>query len=103
MQVEAYRCDFCGVIKEEKYISGITPVEDLFDKLESYPLQMNQRKTNVHFCNDCYRNNVLIATEKQINRKKDESLYKQKIKELALAFKRQCVLNVRTKRIFTID
>lgn len=103
MKVQAYRCDFCGMIKEEKYIVGINPLEDLFEKIKSFPIMSNPEKTNVHICTNCTRENAAVPAANQVNRKKNESEYKAKYEELSFILRSQCVHNVRSGKVFKID
>lgn len=96
-KVNAYRCNYCGQIKEEKSITGILPTEDLFDKLNGYPITNKLDKTEVHFCTDCYNAAVLRVAAVAIDRKRFEDLYKEKLKELSYSFKYQTVYNFRNK------
>lgn len=59
-KVIAYRCNYCHIIKDESEIFGIIPTEDLFNKILSYPSINKLDKTNVHYCVECYKNNVTI-------------------------------------------
>lgn len=100
-KVIAYRCDFCGLIKPDRYITGINPTEDMFNTLEGYPVVTNNEKTGVHICTDCYNENVMRTAGVAVNRKRNEDEYKAKLKELAYSVKKQCVRNVATgKKVF---
>lgn len=99
MKVEAYKVDCCGAIVIEKDVVGINPVEDLFDRLESWPFVHNPNKTTVHICMHCYSDKVLQMAEKQVNRKKDENAYKQKLKELSFSFRDSVVKSFISKQI----
>lgn len=92
VKVEAYRCDYGMHIVELDGIIGINPIEDMFDKLLSYPI-CKPDKTNVHACGECYKKVVLIPAGNLVNRKKSETAYKAKIKELGYGFRSQAVRN----------
>lgn len=99
MKVEAYKVDCCGSIVIEKDVVGINPIEDLFDKLESYPFVSNPNKVTVHICMHCFSDKVLQVAEKQVNRKKDEEAYKKKLKELSYAFRDSVVKSFVSRKI----
>lgn len=102
MKVEAYRCDYCGRIKDYHAITGIYPIEDMFDKQRSYPVCPDPAKTNVHFCTECY-NKVVIEKARTVDRRNDERLYELKVKELGFLIRSACVRNVMTKKIFVTN
>ena len=95
-KVNAYRCDYCGELKTEGSIVGISPVQDLFDKLNSYKIISNPEKAEIHGCTDCY--NYCMTEANSINRKKYEALYIEKRTEAGLMFRQQAVLNSYNKR-----
>jgi hypothetical protein len=90
-KVNAYRCDYCGQIKTEDKVVGISKIQDLFDALHSYKVINNPDKADVHGCTDCY--NYCLSEANSINRKKYEQLYIDKRTENGLMFRQQCVLN----------
>ena len=86
-KVNAYRCDFCGVVKEDKECSGISPVKDMFDPLESNKACPCEN-SDVHFCLDCYRVQVLNATANMTYRNaSDDAKNAKTLKEMTYAFK----------------
>lgn len=95
MKIEAYRCDFCGNIKEAEATVGVSTQEDIFEKLKSYPIIANPAKATVHHCTDCYNIHVLQIAEATVNRKKDEYLYKLKIDELSLSLRTGAVMRAK--------
>lgn len=97
MHVKAYICDYNNHIVHEDEITGINPVEDFFDRQLSYPITNKPEKANIHFCTQCYNENVLIPAQNTTNRKKDEELYKLRLKELAFAFRSTTVANYNKK------
>ena len=101
-KVEAYRCDRCGNIKPYKGIVGIIAVEDMFDKMRSYPVNTKPEKCMVHVCTDCYASEV---TEKAriIDRGKNQREYDLKVKELGFNLRQTCVFNVRDKRLARLE
>lgn len=101
MKVDAYRCNYCGHIKDSDEITGINPTEDMFNKLDSYPITTKLHTTNIHFCIECYKDKVVKAAEIAIDRKRFEEQYKMKIKELGYGFRYQTVYNSR-KGIFSV-
>ena len=95
-KVNAYQCNFCGKIQTEDKIVGISPVQDMFLELKSYPVIKNPEKTNVHGCLDCY--NYCMFQANSINRKKYESLYLQERDAAGFNFRKQCVYNSLSKQ-----
>lgn len=95
-KVQAYQCDFKNHLVIEKYIMGIDPVEDLFDRQASFPTVFHPERTNVHYCLDCYREHVLIPASNMVDRKKDERGYELKVKELGYGLRAQTVANWQT-------
>ena len=93
--VTAYRCDYCFQIKLDTEIVGIIPTEDLFDRLRSYPTTSKSHKTQIHYCLECYKHNVLNMVEKFVTRKKNEIEYKAKVLEFSYSLRAKCVSNVR--------
>lgn len=90
-KVNAYRCDYCGEIKTEKEIVGISLNADMFEQLKSYPIIKNPEKAEVHGCTDCY--NYCMIEANSINRKKFELTYIQKRTEAGFNFRKQSVYN----------
>jgi ribosomal protein S26 len=99
MKVKAYRCDKCGRVRPEDEIMGITPIEDMFEALRSFPLCEKLDETNVHFCITCYDSDV-ISKANYVNKRKNMDEYNLKIKELGYALKQTCVFNVRNNKKF---
>jgi hypothetical protein len=95
--VKAYRCDCCGSIKLVDEFVGVSPVEDMFEKLNSFPTISTPAamdKGSIHHCLDCYSKYVLVPSENAVNRKFNENGYKLKLKELHYDLRRKCVENV---------
>jgi len=90
-KVNAYQCNFCGKIETEDKIVGISPIQDLFDELKSYPIVKNLEKTNVHGCTDCY--NYCMLQANSINRKKYEQIYIKERQTAGYNFRKQSVYN----------
>lgn len=99
MKVEAFRCDYCGNIRPDDEITGVNPIEDLHDRMLSFPIMANNTKTNVHFCTTCY-NKVVIEKARLVDRKKDERLYELKLKELQYLLRSTCVSNIIQRKKF---
>lgn len=68
--VEAYRCDYCFELKTEQEVIGVTPIEDLFDRLASYPINYKNKTCRVHCCMECHKKYVTIEAQKFTNRRK---------------------------------
>jgi hypothetical protein len=97
MKVEAYRCDRCGAIRQYDGIVGIIAIEDMFDRLSSYPTDTKPERCKVHVCTECY-NKEVVEKARVIDRGKDNRGYELKVKELAFNLRQTCVFNVRDKR-----
>ena len=95
-KVESYRCDYCGQIKDSENIVGISLVEDIFDRLLSFPIIKHNTNAEVHGCTDCY--NYCMTEASSINRRKYEQLYIDKRKEAGYNFRKQCVFNFIEKK-----
>lgn len=93
----AYICDYKDHLMEDNAIIGISSIEDMFDKLLSYPIVKNSAKAYIHVCTDCYKKSVLIPASRDVDRKKDEEAYVTKVKELAYGFRSKAVSNWRLK------
>lgn len=102
MKVEAFRCDYCGHVKEENEMTGVIPMEDMFEKLKSFPICNNPAKASVHFCLSCYQKAV-IEKIRTMDRKKDERGYELKLLELSYLLKSTCVSNVRNRKKFILQ
>lgn len=96
----AYICDYKDHLMEENAIIGINPIEDLYDRLMSYPIVKNSAKTDVHACTECYKKAVLIPASHEVDRKRNEKAYAAKVKELSYGFRAQTVHNHRLKNKF---
>lgn len=92
-KVAAFICDYKNHLVSEEKAVGINPVEDLFDKVASYPTVMNPNKAKIHYCVECYNTDVIMRVRKLADRKDGEDLYKTKLKELAFALRSQTVHN----------
>lgn len=97
MKVEAYRCDRCGKIKSYEAIVGIIAIEDMFDRMASFPTSTKPEKCFVHVCTECY-NKEVVEKARVIDRGKDNRGYELKVKELGYNLRQTCVFNVRDKR-----
>jgi hypothetical protein len=82
-KVKAFKCDYCGKIVEYDECVGLKPIEDIFDRLKSYPVVNNPSKAEVHFCVSHYRELVTAPAESQYNRRINEAGYARKCDELA--------------------
>lgn len=92
VKVEAYICDYGNHLVHVDGIVGVNPIEDMFDKISSYPI-CHQDKTRIHICGECYREHVLIPAQNMVDRKKDERLYELKVKELGYDVRSKAVRN----------
>jgi hypothetical protein len=97
MKTEAYVCDFCQELRYSAEVTGIMAQEDLFSKLDGYPIIPHADRALIHLCNTCYNLHVVAAAERTANRKQNEEGYKLKLKELSYLVKSQCVANYNKK------
>ena len=98
-KVNAYQCDFCGVVKTEEHCNGISSVQNAFDPLESNKV-CECEKSEVHFCLECYREQVLVATENMCFRKRFDEDNRQKVlKEMTYAFKQAIFYKLKEKSL----
>lgn len=97
MKVEAYRCDRCGRLVDSESAIGVSASEDMFDRKASYPLIWNPDKAVIHVCTDCMRDHAMVPAQNQIDRRKDEHLYKLKVQELSYDVRFQAVRNAWTR------
>jgi hypothetical protein len=93
MKIEAYECDNCGILKSVDEVVGITEVLDMFDKLMSYPIITPPAKARVHMCVGCYNDIAVNSAQRQVDRRKDEHAYADKLKETTYMLRSQCVTN----------
>lgn len=96
--VSAYRCDHCGKIVPSEDTVGINPVEDMFDRLASYPTVFTpvaMSKCLIHYCTTCYQDHVLTPAANLSNRRKDEHGYELKVRELSYGLRAETVRRVR--------
>lgn len=102
-KANAYVCDYADHLVSELEAVGINAVEDMYDKLLSFPAVFTpvaMSRCDIHFCNDCWAKAVLIPAGVQVTRKQSrlkEREYELKIKELAFGFRSQTVKNHRDK------
>lgn len=94
-KVEAYRCDNCRRLVPDDEALGINPVEDMFDRLSSFPSMSWPERTDIHYCIGCYRDVVTVPASNLVNRKADEAGYKAKLRELFYGLRSQAVHNYR--------
>jgi hypothetical protein len=90
---KAYRCEYCNTIKdaERNVMSGVIYTEDLFDKEKSFPSTDNLDNTKIHFCFDCYRENVILPAMNRADRKKDEPGYRALIATFSFIFRKEVI------------
>ena len=93
MKVDAYLCDHCGKLFKSDEVVGVSTVEDMFDRLSSYPVVYNPTKTEVHVAVACWKDAVARPAANMVDRRKDERGYELKMKELAYGLKAQSVKN----------
>jgi hypothetical protein len=93
MKVEAYRCDYCGHIKEAEEIVGVSRKQDMFDRMKSFPVTNFPEREQVHYCTDCYNQHVIYVAEREVDRKRDEEKYRLKVLEMSYNLAHQCVAN----------
>ena len=87
-------CNCCGKIRPAAEVVGVLAVEDMYDKLRSYPTQHTPvaiERCNVHYCIICYDEKVLrkITADKGKQREQWDNQHS----EYAYMLRRNCVLN----------
>lgn len=97
MKAEAYVCDYCNELKFSAEVVGVKPIEDLFNKLDGYPIDPHPDRQSIHLCTSCYNKHAVGIAERETNRKKDEKAYEIKLKEMSYLIKSQCVTNYNKK------
>jgi hypothetical protein len=97
-KVEAYYCDYGGHLMDAEHSIGVKPIEDLLDKIHSYPIINNPAKAEIHFCLKCYREKVLVPASNLVDRRRDEKGYKLKVNELAFGLRSSAVFNWRNHK-----
>lgn len=97
MKAEAYRCDVCLTLVHAEDAVGVRPVEDLFDRVKSFPTVLNPAKADIHYCLQCYRSKVIDAAIATVNRKRDEEGYKQQLAVLGYNLRKLAVKNYAIK------
>lgn len=94
---EAFICDYKNHLVTEDRAVGVIPVEDVFDKLHSFPSHKGRGSKpsdcRIHYCLDCYRDFVLTPAANMVDRRLDEEGYKKKVLELAYGLRSQTVRN----------
>lgn len=95
-KVNAFRCDYCGKIKESSNVVGISQQQDFIDALKSFPTIKNADKANVHGCLDCYK--FCMRNADSINRKRYEQEYIKERDAAGFDFRKQCVYNAINKK-----
>lgn len=99
--VSAYGCDYCGQMKPEKNIVAVSPVQDMFDNLKSYPSIYRQLdRFTVHYCVSCYTVNVSDAAEKASPRRVSADLHTDLIRQYGYVFRLRCLNNQLAKKFF---
>jgi hypothetical protein len=101
-KIEAYFCDYKDHLVPDKEAVGISPTEDLFDKMASFPTVFNPKKAEIHYCTGCYRTFVLTPASNLVNRRLiGEEPYKLKVKELAYGLRAETVRKYRERKRFS--
>lgn len=98
--VKVYGADCCGQLRNADDIVGVDTAVDLFDNLRSYKTSMFPERTQVHYCLDCYREQVLIPTENESPRAKDAGAYSMQLEQYSFMFRKKVVNNWHECRFF---
>lgn len=99
MKAHAFKCDYCGKLVDYEEVEGVSPQEDIFDKLASFPIIYNPDKASIHFCTAHYRECVTAPAASIYDRKINEAGYIMKIKELSFDLRKT---TVERHRAFTL-
>ncbi len=98
--VKAYGCDICGQLKPEDITLGVARSQDLFSVLSSYPVIYRPEKAEVHFCQDCYREQVQVPAENEAPRKVSQERHQTIIAEYGAMFRKRAVDNWMKEKYF---
>jgi hypothetical protein len=100
-QIEAYKCDYCNMIVEYDDVIGLKAMEDMFDRLASYP-DTPPAKATVHLCMHCVRLHVLTPLDNEFphrNAKEKEAGYTLRFRELHYNLRKSTIDRYREKTI----
>lgn len=97
MKTEAYICDNCGQLRPAEECAGIKPIEDMFERLNSFPIIADPAKAEIHQCTTCYNQKVIYVADREHDRKKDEQGYISKLNEMGYLLRSKCVENFKRK------
>ena|ERR1700761_3187290 len=92
-KVNAFICDYNNHLVEEQQAFGVSPVEDLFDKIHSFKTINSPAKADIHYCVECYKACVTGPAGREIDRRNNEDAYKKKLEELSYGLRSQTVRN----------
>lgn len=98
--VKAYGCDVCGALKPEDITLGVSRAQDLFSAILSYPVEYRPEKAEVHFCQDCYREQVLVPGENEAPRRVDVKRHENIMSEYGAMFRKRAVENWMKEKYF---
>jgi hypothetical protein len=90
-KAHAFKCDYCGKLVAADDCVGVSPIEDMFDKLRSFPVIPNVDKAEIHFCASHYKEQVTAPAEAQYSRRINEEMYAMKVKELSYDLRKTTV------------
>lgn len=99
MKITGYLVQCCNKILNEDEVYGIISESNMFyiwDSLKTVPPANSQ----VHFCNECYQQQVIKQADLLIYKAKNFEAWTNKTRELAYLFKKSCMEN-KGKRILT--
>jgi hypothetical protein len=98
--VKVFGADCCGGFKDTANIVGVATTVDLFDSTRSYPTIFHPEKAVVHYCLDCYREQVIVPAENEAPRAKDGERHEQQMRDYGYMFRKKVVRNWQEKRFF---
>ena len=97
MKITGYLTQCCNKIKNEDEVFGIISQPNMFSKFDSLKT-VPPDNAKVHFCNECYQEQVIKHADILVNKKYNFEAWTNKTKELAFIFKNGCMNNT-TKKI----
>lgn len=100
MKVNAFMCNVCGELALKEDVTGIKNIEDLFSKLNSYPVVKNPSNSDIHYCHSCYSKHVIEQLDKLNRRKIGEDEYKKQRDILHFGLRQSAVNLFLAKKYF---
>jgi hypothetical protein len=91
MKTEAYICDSCNELRLYEEVVGVSPAEDIFERIKSYPVINRPDRAEIHMCTPCFNKFVIDVATREHNRRTDEQGYTLKMIEMSYLLRSKCV------------